>query len=106
MTVTLWLPALSACGRGLPRAAGTGYGRPVERSDGEQVEEAEAPVGPAAVEPGPGIEPLLRGDLWRSARSEPDGAELPGTPSSGFKVQVDRDRRLTLVLREVPDEDL
>lgn len=50
----------------------------------------------------PNIEaPGFRNYVTAEVRSEPDGATLPG-----FELDVDRDRSITLVLRELPDEEL
>lgn len=51
-------------------------------------------------------DPDTRNVVVTGARSEPDGAPLPGTETGGFLFDVDRDRRVTLVLREVPDAEL
>jgi hypothetical protein len=51
-------------------------------------------------------EPDFRNYVAAAARGEPDGAPLPGDEIAGFAVEVDRDRRITLVLREVPDAEL
>lgn len=51
-------------------------------------------------------EPDFRNYVVTAARSEPDGAPLPGTETAGFAVDVDRDRRVSVVLREVPDAEL
>jgi hypothetical protein len=50
--------------------------------------------------------PDFRNYVVAAARSEPDGAPLPGGESAGFALDVDRDRRVTVVLREVPDAEL
>jgi hypothetical protein len=51
-------------------------------------------------------EPDFRNYVVAAVRSEPDGAPLPGTESAGFALEVDRDRRISVVLREVPDAEL
>lgn len=51
-------------------------------------------------------EPDFRNYIVTAARSEPDGTPLPGTETAGYALDVDRDRRVTVVLREVPDAEL
>jgi hypothetical protein len=50
--------------------------------------------------------PDFRNFVATAARSEPDGAPLPGDETAGFALDVDRDRRVTVMLREVADEEL
>ena len=52
------------------------------------------------------LEPDFRNYETAGARSEPDGAALEGTSYRGFGVDVDSDREVRLILREVPDEEL
>ena len=52
------------------------------------------------------IEPDFHNYLTAAARSEPDGAELVGTEYTGYEVDVQEDRRVTLTLREVDDAEL
>lgn len=51
-------------------------------------------------------EPDFRNYATAEVRTEPDGASAPGTPSRGFELDVDGDRRVTLVLRELLDDEL
>ena len=44
--------------------------------------------------------------MTAEARSGPDGAPLTASSSGGFELDVDGDRRVTLVLRELADEAL
>jgi hypothetical protein len=51
------------------------------------------------------VAPKFRNYIAAAARAG-DGAELPGDESRGFELAVDGDTELTLVLREVADEEL
>jgi hypothetical protein len=41
-----------------------------------------------------------------AVRPDPEGAELPATPGGSVELAVDGDRRIALILREVPDDEL
>lgn len=51
-------------------------------------------------------DPGFRNVIVTGVRSDPDGAPLPGSETGGFVLEVDRDRRVSLALREVPDAEL
>jgi hypothetical protein len=51
-------------------------------------------------------EPDFHNYVTTSARSEPDGAPLAGSEHGGYEIEVGDDRRVTLTLREVDDEEL
>jgi hypothetical protein len=51
-------------------------------------------------------EPDFRNYIVASARSEPDGAPLPGTETAGFGLDVAQDCSVSVSLREVLDAEL